>query len=146
MRTLKGSRRDMSLASERITIDSTAFGVVFGAMQLFSVDIPFREAENVGNLRRIPMPIQKRIKPGETVGLKLTDAQRKLILDGLPCLPDDFGEAIRDTPTNQPVEFTLDGWEELAGHVAAESNHAEDTKVQKRLDTIFGKIEKLLDA
>ena len=49
------------------------------------------------------------LKPGAKVGLKLTAAQRKLLLD-LICLDDDYAEVVRDTPGDQPVQLTLDQW------------------------------------
>jgi hypothetical protein len=79
------------------------------------------------------------------VGLKLTGAQRKLLLD-LICLDDDYAEVVRDTPGDQPVQLTLDQWDSFAGCVAAEANQAEDEKVQKQLDVIVDKVQKVLAA
>ena len=87
---------------------------------------------------------RKQIEHGSKVGLKLTAAERKLILD-LTCLDDNYAQVIRDTPTSQPVEFALDDWEDFGGYVAAEANHTEDKKLGKKLDAIFDKIQKILD-
>jgi len=67
------------------------------------------------------MPTRKRIEPGTKIGLKLTAAERKLILDDLMCLDDAYAEVIKDTPADQPVNFTLDDWDGLGGFVAAEA-------------------------
>lgn len=91
------------------------------------------------------MPTAKFIQPGTKIGLKLTAAERKLILDGLISLDDNYAQAIRDTPSNQPVEFTLDDWDDFGGYIAAEANHTHDKKLGKKLDAIFSKIQKILD-
>jgi hypothetical protein len=87
---------------------------------------------------------RKQIEPGSKVGLKLTAAERKLILD-LTCLDDNYAQVIRDTPANAPVQFTLDDWEDFGGYIAAEANHIEDKKLGKKLDAVFNKIQKILD-
>ena len=91
------------------------------------------------------MPTRKHIEPGTKIGLKLTAAERKLILDDLMCLDDSYAEVIRDTPADQPVEFTLDDWDGLGGFIAAEANHTEDSKAGKKLDAIFNKVQTILD-
>ena len=91
------------------------------------------------------MPTRKHIEPGTKIGLKLTAAERKLIFDDLICLDDTYAKAIRDTPADQPVEFTLDDWDGLGGFIAAEANHTEDSKAGKKLDAIFNKVQTILD-
>jgi hypothetical protein len=41
--------------------------------------------------------------------------------------------------------MSLGAWKKLAEHIAAEANDADDKKLQKKLDTIFSKIQNLLD-
>ena len=41
--------------------------------------------------------------------------------------------------------LTLDDWRELGGHIASAANDASDTEQQNNLDTIFLKIQSLLD-
>ncbi len=91
------------------------------------------------------MDRRKPTKPGTKVGLKLTAAERKLILDDLTSMDDDYVQVIRDTPANQPVQFTLDEWEDIGGHIAAEANHTDDRKLGKKLDAIFNKVQRILD-
>lgn len=91
------------------------------------------------------MDRRKQIKPGTKVGLKLTAAERKLLLDDLIVLDDSYAQAIRETPTDQPVQFTLDEWEDFGGYIAAEANHTENKKLGKKLDAIFNKVQKILD-
>lgn len=90
------------------------------------------------------MPARKQIRPGEKLTLKLTAGERKVILEGLLCLDDEYANLIRATPTGQPVMMTLDDLDDFGGYVAAEANHCEGRK-QKALDGIFGKIQKLLE-
>jgi hypothetical protein len=91
------------------------------------------------------MNTHKHIQPGTKIGLKLTTTERKLILDDLMSLDDNYAQVIRDTPANQPVQFTLDDWDDFGGYIAAEANHAEDKKLGKKLHTIFNKIQEILD-
>ena len=91
------------------------------------------------------MNARKHITPGEKVGLKLTAAERKLILDDLLYLEKEYEQVVRETPANEPVRFTLDDWEGLGGCIAAEANHTDDPKLKRKLDRLFAKINKLLD-
>jgi hypothetical protein len=91
------------------------------------------------------MPQRKYITPGTKVGLKLTVTERKLILNDLLCLDETYAQVLRGTPTGHSVQFTLDEWEDFGGYIAAEANHTDDKKLGKKLDTIFSKIQKLLD-
>jgi hypothetical protein len=90
------------------------------------------------------MPIRKQIQPGEKLPLKLTAAERALLLAELLCLDPAIEQVIKDTPTSRPVMLTLDELEDLGGNVAAQANHCEDRKKQKKLDVIFEKTEALL--
>jgi hypothetical protein len=91
------------------------------------------------------MAAHGRIKPGTKVGLKLTAAERRLILDDLLRLDDNYAKVIRETPPNQPIQFTLDEWEDFGGCIAAEANHADDKNLGKKRDAIFNKVQKVLD-
>lgn len=91
------------------------------------------------------MTWMKRIQPGEKVPLKLTQAERTLVVEQVTCLPPEHEEVIKRTPPTEPVLFTLDDLDDLGGHVAAESNHCSDRKTQTKLDAVFGKIEHLLN-
>ena len=89
---------------------------------------------------------KKHIRPGEKLGLTLTQAQRSLLLDHLILIPEEVERAIRSTPPAEPLMFTLDDLDDLAGHVAAAANHAGSKSLESRLDTIYRKICRLLDA
>jgi pRiA4b ORF-3-like protein len=91
------------------------------------------------------MPWKKLVGPGEKVGLKLTAAERTLLLEELNCLPPEYERGIRSTETSKPIMLTLDELDDLGGSVAAEANHIADKKLQKKLDTVFEKIQHLLE-
>jgi len=86
----------------------------------------------------------KIIKRGEKVGLKLTKAERQLLLTGLVFLHDHVEKAIRSTPPGMPVKISLSDLESLAGHVAGEANHAKSERIEEILSGISEKIEELL--
>ena len=52
------------------------------------------------------MPTKKQIQPGETVPLKLTATERKLVLEDLMCLDEEYEQIIRETTSGKPVMTT----------------------------------------
>src|SRR5689334_11616688 len=91
------------------------------------------------------MPAKKLIRPDEKLPVKLTAAERKLVLEGLTCPDEQIEQVVRETPAGEPVRLTLDDLDDLGGFIAAEANHCPDKSKAKRLDTIFDKIQNLLD-
>ena len=89
--------------------------------------------------------MRKRIKPGEKLQLKLTDIERKLVLDESIIAGMEYEEVLNSTPAGEPVLLTLDDLDDFGGYIAAEANHCDDRKKQKRLDAIFQRIQDLLD-
>ena len=88
-------------------------------------------------------------KPADStgkVGIKLSSPQRKLLLEEPISIHKGLAEPIRSTAATAPVRLTLDDWEDLAGHVAAEANHTKDKALRKKLDAIFAKIQDVLEA
>jgi hypothetical protein len=77
--------------------------------------------------------------------LRLTEAERALLLKTLVLIPTELEERINSTPPGKPVAISLEDLDDLAGHVAAEANHTKDKGVQKTLDRIAQRIEDLLD-
>ncbi len=71
------------------------------------------------------MPARKQVRPDEKLPLKLTAAERTLVLEGLTCLDQEIEQIVKDTPTGQPVMMTLDDLDDFGGYVAAEANHCE---------------------
>lgn len=91
------------------------------------------------------MTARKYVPPDEKLPLKLTATQRTLVLEGLMCLDRDIEQAVQKTPAGEPVMMTLDDLDVFSGFVAAEANHCQDKSKTKKLDTIFEKIQDLLD-
>lgn len=91
------------------------------------------------------MPTKKQIQPGEKVPFKLTATERKLVLEDLLCLDQESEQIIRDTPAGKPVMLTLDDLEDFSGYIAAEANHCDDSKKQQKLDTVFEKLQSVMD-
>ena len=88
---------------------------------------------------------KKHIQPNETVPLKLTATERKLILETVTFISDEYELLIRETPNAEPLMMTLDDYDDFGGYIAAEANHCEDRKLQKRLDSVFQKIQSIFD-
>ncbi len=88
---------------------------------------------------------KKRIQRYERFGLRLTQAERMLIVESVANLPDEIAASIQATPAKQPIMLTLDDWRELGGQIASEANDTGDKELQNNLDTIFLKIQTLLE-
>ena len=88
---------------------------------------------------------KKYIQPGEKVALRLTAPERMLVLECVNFLDDNCLLVIAGTPVSKPVMMTLDEIDDLSGYIAAEANHCDDKKKQKKLDAVFDKALKLLD-
>ncbi len=91
------------------------------------------------------MSKRKHIQPDETVPLKLTATERKLLLENVSCMDERFQTLIREAPAGKPLMMTLDDCDELGGYIAAEANHCDDRKLQKKLDSVFEKVQAVLD-
>lgn len=90
------------------------------------------------------MPAKKQIQPCEKVPFKLTATERTLVLEDLLCLDQKYEQIIRDTPAGKPMMLTLDDLEDFSGYIAAEANHCDDNKKQKKFDTVFEKIQSVM--
>ena len=90
------------------------------------------------------MPARNYVKPDEKVGLNLTAAERKTLLKDVEFLDDDYEQALRETPADQAIEFTLGDWDYLGGEISMEAEAADDPKLKKRLNGVFARIEELL--
>ncbi len=91
---------------------------------------------------------RKRVAPGTTLPLELTDRERELVIEH-SFAPDELTGPLRIVPPpGKPavVRYTLQDLDELAGYVASESNHATDRKLHKEWEGIYVKIAALLEA
>ena len=88
----------------------------------------------------------KRVGHNEKLVLKLTDAERKLLLDGLPPLPAKCRNAIKRAAQSEPTLLTLQSLDDLSMALATAWNCCDDNKVHKKLDAIMGKVRRLLNS
>lgn len=96
----------------------------------------------------IPPQDRKRIRPDEKVPLELSDRERELIPKH-SLADEELTGLLRIVPRpNEPpvYRFTLDDLDELAGYVAAESNHAKDKKLQKDSDQLYARLAAVLES
>ena len=91
---------------------------------------------------------RRQVAPDQTVPLELSDRERELILKHT-FSDDELTGRLRIVPRpgEPPVyRFTLDEWDEVAGYVAAEANHAKDKKLQKEWDRLYARMAALLES
>lgn len=88
------------------------------------------------------------IQPGERVPVRLSTAQRDLLLDHV-WVDDELEQRLRVAETDGAsivIRLTLDDLDDLLGHVAAEANHSRDARLGKRLYTLFDRLHDVMDA
>jgi len=88
---------------------------------------------------------KKHVQADEKVPLKLTATERNLILETVTFISDEYELLIRETPNAEPLMMTLDDYDDFGGYIAAEANHCGDRKLQKKLDTVFQKVQSIFD-
>jgi len=87
----------------------------------------------------------KRVQPGERIPIRLTDRERKLILDHT-FIGGDLERRIRMAAADGPavvIALDLDDLEELLGHVAAEANHSKDPSIAKHLSRVHERLSRI---
>ncbi|TKB72458.1 MAG: MarR family transcriptional regulator [Nitrospira sp.] len=92
-------------------------------------------------------PQRKRIKPSDKLPLAFSKREQCLLLNEVwppTALENRIRLSIADH-SRLVARFTLAEFEELAGYVAAQANHTKSRKVQKDLDHLFSRIQKVLD-
>jgi len=88
------------------------------------------------------------IQPGERVPVRLSPAQRDLILEHAFIDPE-LEQRLRVAEAEGAsiiARLTLDDIDELLGSVAAEANHSKDARLRKRLDTIYERLRDVEEA
>ncbi|MDF1576496.1 MAG: hypothetical protein P1P86_15015 [Bacteroidales bacterium] len=78
----------------------------------------------------------------ERIKIKLTTAECVLILNHT-FAGSDLTDRLRKKNTegkSTMAVYSLDELDELAGFIAAEANHSEDKKLEKRLEDLYDKI------
>ena len=85
--------------------------------------------------------VKKTIPYGTKLPVYLTE---KEIADVREHADPGFGFGILEG-SRLRFDMSLDDIEELQGYVAAQANHTEDKKLQRRLDKVFQKLDRFLD-
>ncbi len=83
----------------------------------------------------------------EVIRVRLTIDERDLIINHT-FADDDLIDRLKDAKVIDDcitVTYTLAELDELAGFIAAEANHAENKKLEKKLDSLYDKITDLED-
>lgn len=88
---------------------------------------------------------RKRIKPDDRIPFALTKRERDRLLE-LTFVDPEIERRLRVAEiagTQLVVGLTLEDADELAGSVAADANHCEDTKRQRALDAVYKRLAKV---
>jgi hypothetical protein len=90
------------------------------------------------------MPDIKVVQPGEKIGLKLSAAQRLLIVKEVKKLDSKFSRALQDTPAKQPLSLTLEDWDELSDSISTAADECQQEQLEEKLTDITLKIDTIL--
>jgi hypothetical protein len=91
------------------------------------------------------MPKLKSSQSSKIIPLKLTNADRKLLLEECLSLDEDFAKVIRETPLGEPVKLPLDDMESFLDCIIADANHVDDRKIANKLNRLSEKIDRLIE-
>jgi hypothetical protein len=81
----------------------------------------------------------------DSFALKLTVPERQLILTGRYFTDTSFLDRIRTSPEKEPLEFSLDDWEDVYDRLVEEAEETDDRKRERKLGKLIGKIGEMLD-
>jgi repressor LexA len=93
------------------------------------------------------MTARRYIKPGTRIPFRLSVRERDMLVERA-FLDPEIESRLRGAALaggRLVVDLTLDDVDDLAGCVAAEANHCEDTRVRRVLDGAFDRLTKLQD-
>lgn len=96
-------------------------------------------------MKKPSKPKKPRPSPDEIFSFTLTKQQVKDIQNEILLDADLVAGGTKQEDGAVRYEWTLDEIEEALEFLAAACNHAEDPKVEARLDTIYRKLEKLIE-
>jgi len=83
----------------------------------------------------------------DEIVVKFTAAERDLIINDTFAGPDltKRFETAEIKGKHLIVKYSLDELEDLSGYIAAEANHTEDKKLEKKLDRLFMRLSEIID-
>ncbi len=87
----------------------------------------------------------KRIQPGEQIPIRLTERERKLVLDHT-FVGGDLEKRIRGAVADGSaivVGLNLDDLDELLGYVAAEANHSKNPRIAQQLGHLHERLRRI---
>ena len=96
-------------------------------------------------MKKPTKPKKPQHSPDTVFSLTLSERQVEDIQDEILLDADLVVGGTEQEDGSVRYEWTLDEIEEALEFLAAACNHAEDPKVEARLDTIYRKIEKLIE-
>lgn len=81
---------------------------------------------------------RKLIQHNEAITIPLSEQDRQLIRDHT-FADDEYTDRLIPAPEGAGLigAFTLDELDDLLGHIAAQSNHTDDTRLQAQLDKLY---------
>ena len=84
----------------------------------------------------------------EQIEIKFTEQERELIIDHTFAGPDLTNNLkISEIKGKHLIaKYTIYDLDELIGFIAAEANHTEDKKLQKKLDKLFERLSRILES
>jgi hypothetical protein len=85
---------------------------------------------------------QKEIKYGQPVEVRFSQAD-KTLLEEHTFMDADYTKRLRPADTGRALvgHYTLDDLEDMIGYIAAEANHTTDKKLQRKLDSLFSRLQ-----
>jgi len=87
-------------------------------------------------------PHRKKIKYGQPVEIRFSRAE-KVLLQEHTFMDADYTKRIRPADKGKALvgHYTLDDLEDMIGYIAAEANHTTDKKLQRKLDSLFSRLQ-----
>jgi len=81
------------------------------------------------------------------IEIKITPEERDLIIDHTFADPDLTNRLniAKVKGKHLVARYSINDLEDLIGFIAAEANHAEDKRLEKKLDTLFERLSRVLE-
>jgi len=87
---------------------------------------------------------RKKISYGSKLPVYFSEEDLHLVRERTLVDPD-FGRLALAESGKLKLELSLDEIEEVQGYIAAEANHTENMKIQRKLDLLYDKLQRFLD-
>lgn len=87
---------------------------------------------------------RQKISYGSKLPVYFSEEDLRLVRERTLVDPD-FGRLALAESGKLKLELSLDEIEEVQGYIAAEANHTENMKIQRKLDLLYDKLQRFLD-